>query len=364
MFRRRLKSAIVVVVLLILATAISVTIALQFNEQGSKQNSVDHRLNLQNNPSLIRAKAYHVRGDGKTDDTEEIRKAIDAAAAVQGTVYFGKGVYIVSSPIAIPESVSIVGAGKTQTTFKSINKQIDNVFSLRGNQTIQDIGFDSKIGIWPMGDDITVNSCKFKSSVQGIQNASTIHNLTVMNSIFENCGYGILSNQQPSYDVKIINCQFRHNSGDDIEINAPSERWLIENCVFRDNTSKTKNAGFAVGAAIRAKQIVVKGCTFEKIAGQGVHAEDHADVVIINSTFRNNGYIDYPGSPEADIAVLSQAKVIVEHCVFLKSDEEYSNLAIYNTDLPVGGTLTVRSSIFHNKKVNQPFESEGNKFLN
>lgn len=318
---------------------------------------------IHTNPAFIQAKDFHVTGDGKTDDTDAIRKAIRAAAAVNGTVYFGEGIYLVSSPISIPQNVSIIGAGKEQTTFKSVNKNTDHVFSLDGSQTLQDIGFDSQIGIMPLGDNINVDECKFKSSVQGIQNAVTVRNLTVTDTLFEGSGYSILSNKQPSYNVRIINCQFLNNNSDDIEINAPSDGWTIENCVFSGITSNTSNAGFGVGVAVGAQNILIKGCLFQDIAGQGIHAEAHSQVMVSNCTFQNNGYVNYPGSPKADIAVLSEANVSVFNCVFLKSTKEYSNLAIYNTDIPVGGTAMVQSSRFYSKKIDTQVKSIDNHFL-
>ncbi|WP_100486946.1 right-handed parallel beta-helix repeat-containing protein [Sporolactobacillus pectinivorans] len=324
---------------------------------------VTKTLDIHSNPALIQAKSYHVAGNGKTDDTDHIRQAISAAAAISGTVFFGKGTYLVSGPIDIPSNVSIIGSGKDQTIFKAAKRNNDHIFSLGGNQTVENVSFDSRLGIMPAGDGITIDGCKFMSSVQGIQNAVTVHYLTVINCLFEKSGYGILSNQQPSYDVKVINCRFINNYGDAVEINASSDGWVIENCTFSGISSNTPNAGFGVGAAISAKNIVIKGCTFERIDGQGVHAEDHSQVAIINCAFRNNGFRNYPGSPKADIAVLSQAEVFIDHSFFLASDSNYSKLAIYNTDLPVGGSVTVNSSKFYHKSIGAPITSASNRFI-
>lgn len=215
----------------------------------------------------------------------------------------------------------------------------------------------------PAGDNITILDCKFTNTTQGIQNSITVHNLSIINSLFEGSGYGILSNLNPSYNVKIINCRFKNNTSDDIEINAPSENWLIENSVFENNISKSPNAGFAVGIAIKAKNITIKNCSFNKIAGQSVHVEDFAEATIINSSFKNSGVHDYPGDPEADIAVLSNAKVTVLNSIFYESDMGYSNLAIYNTDLPIGGTVTVKSSKFYHKKVSTQVEVVDSEFI-
>ncbi|MCO7124216.1 glycoside hydrolase family 55 protein [Sporolactobacillus shoreicorticis] len=361
MFKTSTKLMIAAVVLLVLGgcslnTAPDPTIV--------KKSSEEQSITATNNPALLQAKAFQVKGDGKTDNTEAVEKLFRAAAEVKGTVYFGKGVYLISKTISVPKNVSIIGAGMRQTTFKSMTDKDEAVFSLAGEQTLQDVGFKSRIGVLPAGDNITINNAAFSCRVQGIQNSVTVRNLIITNSLFERSGYAILSNSEPSYDVKILNCRFVNNTADAIEINAPSQRWTIENCTFRGIKSKTSNAGFGVGAAISAKAIVVKGCTFENINGQAVHAEAHSEVAVINCTFKNSGHSSYAGSPHADIAVLSEATVTVAHSVFLKSDPDYSKLAIYNTDRPVGGTVVVSDSVFYKKKIDAQVKSVHNQFHN
>jgi len=46
------------------------------------------------NSSVFNVKEFGAKGDGKTPDTEAIQKAIDAAGAVSGSVYFPSGVYM------------------------------------------------------------------------------------------------------------------------------------------------------------------------------------------------------------------------------------------------------------------------------
>lgn len=360
--RIRMNRKIGLLVLVVLLCFVLTGCNIGFSKKATSERSNPAQLDTAHNPAFIQAKDFHVKGDGKTDDTAAIKKALSAAAATQGSIYFGKGVYLVSGTVSVPRNVSIIGAGMKSTTFKSMTNKDEAVFSLGGGQVLQDVGFKSRLGIMPAGDNITINNAKFSCSVQGIQNAVTVRNLTVTNSLFEGSGYALLSNQQPSYDVKILNCKFINNTADAIEINAPSQRWTIENCVFRGIRSKTSNAGFGVGTAISAKGIVVRGCTFENIDGQAIHAEADSEVAVINCTFKNSGYSKYPGSPRADIAVLSGAQVTVSHSVFLKSSSNYSTLAIYNTDLPVGGTVTASDSVFYSKKIDPQVKSVTNQF--
>ncbi|WP_427126727.1 glycosyl hydrolase family 28-related protein [Priestia megaterium] len=330
-----------------------------------KTNSNINTNNVKESKSIYNVKDYGAKGDGLKDDTLKILSAVkEADNAGGGTIYLERGTYIVSSSIHIPSNVSLLGEGRTVTILKRKDNEDEAVLRLEGNQTIQNIGFSSRIGVLPMGDDITILQSKFNCSLQGIQNAITVHRLTIINTIFDRCGYGILSNLQPSFDVKIINCKFTNTKLDSIEINVASHRWLIENCTFDTNTSNSKWAGFGVGVALSAKHIVIKNSDFIDIVGQGVHVEDHSEVVIIGATFKNCGSDSYPGSPEADIAVLSNAMVKIANSVFYSSDKGYSNLAIFNTDKPVGGTVVVESSKFYNKDIGDNIFVKKSEFIN
>ncbi|MGP7818691.1 glycoside hydrolase family 55 protein [Niallia sp. 01092] len=335
---------------------------MQNKQHSISTNNLAQEVNF--NGAVFKVEDFGAKGDGTTDDSEAINDTIHAASkAGGGTIFFKKGTYLVTSTIFVPKNISIIGDGKTTTTLKRTDDAVESILKLEGDQTIQSIGLKSKLGTLLAGDNITILDCKFTNSIQGIQNSFTVHNLSVINSLFDGSGYGILSNQNPSYNVKIINCLFKNNTSDDIEINAESENWLIENCIFKDNKSKSENAGFAIGVAIKAKNITIKNCSFNNIAGQSVHVEASAEVTIMNSTFKNSGVHDYPGDPEADIAVLSNAKVTVLNSIFYESDMKYSKLAIYNTDLPVGGTVTVTSSKFYNKKVSDQVKVIDSEFI-
>ena len=69
--------------------------------------------------SMLNVKAFGAKGDGATDDTAAIQRAIDAAARLNGrTVYLPPGVYAISSPLRITETraVFLRGAGKRLVT--------------------------------------------------------------------------------------------------------------------------------------------------------------------------------------------------------------------------------------------------------
>lgn len=67
----------------------------------------------------LSVKSYGAVGDNATNDTAAIQAAIDAAEVSGGTVYFPKGIYLISSPLTIQASkVRLLGEGSRQSTLK------------------------------------------------------------------------------------------------------------------------------------------------------------------------------------------------------------------------------------------------------
>lgn len=287
----------------------------------------------------VNVKDFGAKGDGHTNDTKAIFNAFNSIAKTKtkGTVFFPAGDYIVNTTITVPTGVSITGDSRDSATIKRVDTSNTAIFNLKGNQIIRDIAFKSRINLYPTGDDITILNCKITGVSQGIQNAATIRRLTVSRTLFDGCGYGILSNNVPSYDTTISDCMFINSTADDIEINSPSEGWLIENCNFKDNISKSIFSGFGIGVAVHAKKITINNCNFLNMACQAIHCEDYSEVTITKCTFKNSGRYKHPGSPHSDIAILSRAKVNISDCVFLKSDSGYSTMGIYSNGSIIKG---------------------------
>ncbi|MGH4137350.1 glycosyl hydrolase family 28-related protein [Clostridium sp.] len=287
----------------------------------------------------INVKQFGAKGDGHTNDTKSILNAFKSISKTKskGIVFFPTGDYIVNTTITIPAGISITGDGKDSTTIKRMDTKLTAIFNLKGTQIIRDIGFKSRINLYPSGDDITIVDCKISGTSQGIQNASTIERLTISNTLFDGCGYGILSNKAPSYDTTISDCNFINSTADDIEINSPSKSWIIENCNFKNNVSKSIFSGFGIGVAVHASEITINNCNFLNMACQSIHCEDYSEVTITTCTFKNSGRDKHPGNPHSDIAVLSSAKANISDCVFLKSGSGYSSLGIYSNNSIIKG---------------------------
>lgn len=72
----------------------------------------------------LEAGGFGAKGDGVADDTAAIQAAIDAVApivngVIGGTVALGKGTFLVSQTIRLPNYVRLVGAGENATRIKA-----------------------------------------------------------------------------------------------------------------------------------------------------------------------------------------------------------------------------------------------------
>ncbi|MBU3188419.1 glycoside hydrolase family 55 protein [Clostridium bowmanii] len=283
--------------------------------------------------SVINVKTYGAKLDGKHFDDKALINAIGSIE--DGTVYIPKGTLLIPDgvTITVPKGINITGEDFNKTRIKQINGYPSNkIFNPMGNQRIRDITIDSKLGIKPSGGNIDIYRCKFINGTQAIQVADTVNNLKIRNCVFQdNLGYSILFNKNPSYDCLISNCVFDGTKSDFIEINAPCMGIKIENCSFKDNKCTGQWAGFGIGVAVRAKEIIINNCSFYNINGQGIHVEDKSQVSISKCNFRNCGSVEYKGSPKSDIAVLSGAKIEISKSTHYEPQRKYSEIPVFCT---------------------------------
>jgi len=56
-------------------------------------------------------KDFRAAGDGATDDTAAIKRALAAALQSKGTLYFPPGTYLIHEPLTITDTIAVVGSG-------------------------------------------------------------------------------------------------------------------------------------------------------------------------------------------------------------------------------------------------------------
>lgn len=354
MKRIKINRTISLVILLLLALSFLVIKSILYTNHKAPQVNIDKTI------KLVNVKDYGAVLDGVHLDGKALQAAISSIK--KGTVYIPKGTLLIGNKttITLPRGINIIGEGFNKTTIKQINGYPSNkIFNARGQQKIQGITIDSKLGIKPSGDNIKILKCKFINAVQGVQIADTVRNLTIDKCVFDNNpGYSILFNKNPSYDVTISNCSFQNTKGDFIEINSASKRIKIKNCSFKDNYCSGPWAGFGIGVAMKAKEVSIEDCSFENIYGQGIHVEDSSEVKISRCDFRNCGNAAYKGSPKSDIAVLSKATVNISKSIHYEPKDKYSKIPVFCT----GAVAKASDCTYYNRSASNGLRVSKGKF--
>ena len=156
--------------------------------------------------SLVNVRKHGAQGDGVTDDTAAIRKAVAEAANRKGAVYFPPGLYRITQCLVIPAGVSLKGAGKGNSQIVSSEdgpvtggfptelekweekgmpndwypfvKQSTPMMGIKSHTTISDLGFDQRGGegvcllVANPGescDNIEVRHCRFRNSFRSVR---------------------------------------------------------------------------------------------------------------------------------------------------------------------------------------------------
>jgi len=90
-------------------------------------------LPLESDTALINVRSLGAKGDGETDDTEAVARAISEGMTTGKTVYFPKGTYMISKPIRITaHGFSMRGDGPQHSVIKAA-AEMDRLLYLRGS---------------------------------------------------------------------------------------------------------------------------------------------------------------------------------------------------------------------------------------
>lgn len=152
---------------------------------------------------VFSVKAYGAAGDGTTDDTAAIGAAYQAAAAVNGTVYFPCGTYRITAAIADSSPVNWQGADRSCVTIQPPAGSAFDVFDVTSsNVSFKNLTIDANgssatsYGVLMTGapldhitfDHVTVENAGSWCATWGNSTASAVSDLLVTNSTFTGCG--------------------------------------------------------------------------------------------------------------------------------------------------------------------------------
>ena len=299
-----------------------------------------------NTTDVVNIQKIGAKGDGITDDTYIINKALNEYK----TIYFPKGEYLCKSRIIIEigKEVNIIGAGKEIATFKFPHDYKDDIMFLvrEANADIRNIGFyyESK--------DI---DCGFKDTIEGTQGALFSCNGT-SNLFIDNCKFSAIDGGSIC-NVNVVDIR---------NVRSDLKNITIQNCEIIDKT----NAGRSGSLWLRTQDNPSTGYVMDNIKitnnyilkNKGAEAFAMWGVNPITNVIISNNTIFVPRSDvEAGDVFLS----------FFNDDMEniFDNVQFVNNTIDINRTFktilrVTGNVVFKDNTVNMIADSDFNLFDN
>lgn len=299
---------------------------------------VSEQINRQNNSIsnekiwgsvMVNVRVYGAKGDGVTDDTLALQRALDDS--VNGTCFFpkGKGEYYLTGDLNIPSNTTVLFStgvrlhGKTGTGRVINITQKTNVNIIGRNAVVSmnkaeySSEFNHAISIYN-SQNVFVEGVCFKDTggdgiyIGGEGGSLPCENILIQNCITDNARRNGISVVHAIH-VKIINCIMRNTIGTapqfgiDVESNPDSTLYdiTIENCTAHNNAM----VGFGVGSG--AKDVRFINCVAYQNVSHGFFVAKVGSLVPENVTIINCQAYSNVGS---GIIVTDGKKISIDSC--------------------------------------------------
>lgn len=266
---------------------------------------------------VINARAAGAVGDGATDDSDALERALEQAGERGGTLYLPPGRYSYRRATPLRPAAGVVVAGHpgdsvvefapppSRDGFGQLwavtadDVTLDGVVSQRASDVatvLVDLeavrGFtlsrSALLGRPPSGGTTYCHGIKLPDS-------GSARALTLTDSTFAELSYGLLQTNVSTARVDaftVERCNFSSNGNTDLEFNSPrgtTTSVRVTDCAFADHES----LGFGIGLA-NVTGAVVERNTFERYSLEAVHIEDYStSITIRGNTFTACGLREF-----------------------------------------------------------------------
>jgi hypothetical protein len=271
---------------------------------------------------FVNVKDFGARGDGTTDDTDSINKALyeiycrTPFPAARKKLYFPAGRYMVSDGIRIPSYATLQGEGANNTII--VQTADPNLVSYvlttaDSNQQVEgQIGFNdavlptnisvTDIGLTATGDGIWITHCNNASFVRlklsGIENyPETPDGLT---SGFYLIGAGLTA----STDISITDCFVeKFTSGVEQRSTESSRNVVINSTTFNNLYAGVKLCYDTDGGIGKVNTMTISNSAFDSISSNAIVARNGINITSTFNSFKDVGN-NYMGTGNATVPVI------------------------------------------------------------
>ena len=271
----------------------------------------------------INVKQLGAKGDGETDDTLAIQKAIDT----EKNVYLPNGTYVISDTLQGKTRTHIVGEDRSNTTIKYNVQEQNEKYILRVGErsVIENINFN---GPYTSTDISTYTNFR----VSGI-NLTNSPYCILKNCRFSFLHYGVYLHN--SWCISFEHCYFlRSYAGIESRSSSSNNNISIYDCQVEYN-----DYGITLG---EGRTQTLYNCDIENNRSQGLLKQNEGDIQVINSYFEDKINIPYANTYVSNI--------LISGCSFFQNPTNVSDAytPIYFAGDPNITKITVENCNFKN----------------
>lgn len=179
----------------------------------------------------VKASTYGAKGDGVTDDTAAIQKAINDAVSAQGIVVFPTGIYKITDKLTVAGNCSLTSDGASAGSYISQYTVAESIYITGSNVSVSNLIFKTHTNTSTTG--VIANPLATAASPHS--------NISITGCQFYDYGSNVINGivLYHASNVRIENCSFTTSVGLGVVLYSCSKAFIYRNTFATTNVSVT-----------------------------------------------------------------------------------------------------------------------------